>query len=77
MSDEPTLDIQDILKNAGLEEGQWGELPERTIRLPSVDNQKVALLKLKTLLEQVAENDRQTVLQLREQVNRLRYGGGS
>ena len=70
-------EIQDLLKRLGLDSKQWGEMPEREVQLPAVDNQKKALIKLQGLLEGVVESDRQTVLQLREQLNRLRYGGGS
>jgi len=80
MSDAPAQDfqeVQDLLKKLGLGPGAWGTNPERTVNLPVVENQKESLLKLKGLLEGVVESDRQTVVQLREQLNRLRHGGGS
>jgi len=76
MSEMPQ-ELQDLLTRAGLGNGQWGELPERLVSLGTVEDQKNALLKLQGLLEQVVENDRRTVVRLKEQVNRLRYGGGS
>jgi len=75
---EPTIqDAQELLKQLGISSGQWGNTPDRTIRLPVVDKQSEALLKLRALLENLVESDRQTMLQLREQLNRLQHGGGS
>lgn len=80
MNDKNTKlhELQKILEKMGVKNpGQWGESPERTVRLPMVDRQKEALLKLRGVLEGIVEKDRQTVIQLREQINRLKYGGGS
>jgi len=76
MNESDLKEIQELLKKLGLDPGQWGDSPERTVRLPMVDRQKVALEKLKTLLEGAVEDDRKTILQLREQLNRLQFGGG-
>ena len=73
MSEIPQ-ELQDLLQKAN---GQWSELPERLVSLGTVEGQKESLIKLRGVLEQIAENDRQTVVRLREQLNRLRYGGGS
>lgn len=80
MTDAATPDfqeIEDLLKRLGLDSKKWGEMPEREVQLPAVENQKRSLLKLRDLLGGVVESDRKTVVQLREQVNRLRFGGGS
>lgn len=78
---EPTpqdlQEIQDLLKKMGLDPGQWGDSPERTVKLSAVERQREPLLKLRGLLEGVVEADRKTLLQLREQLNRLQFGGGS
>ncbi len=75
--DQDLQEVEDLLKRLGLGSKQWGEVPDRKVQFSAVGNQKKALLKLKGVLEGVVESDRQTVVQLHEQLNRLRYGGGS
>lgn len=75
--DQDLQEVQELLKKLGLDPGQWGESPERTVRLSAVERQKESLLKLRDLLEGVVESDRKTLLQLRAQLNRLQFGGGS
>ena len=70
-------DIEQILTDLGLSPGEWGTIPEHTTGLGALDRQKMTLLKLKAVLEQVVNADQQRVAALREQLVRLRHGGGA
>ena len=77
MSDQIPKELDDLLKRFGLDPGQWGETPEKTATSPFANQQQKMLLKLRNLLEGLAEKDRRSVAALREQIIRLEHGGGS
>jgi len=70
-----TKDIKEDLKQQGLKPGDWTEVSQKL--LPGATAGQVeALLKLRAVLEELVAKDQKTVAQLREQVARLRHGGG-
>jgi hypothetical protein len=70
-----TKDIKEDLKQQGLKPGDWTEVQQKL--LPGATAGQVeALLKLRAVLEELVAKDQKTVAGLREQVARLRHGGG-
>ena len=73
-------DIQEVLEKlraAGVETGQWEEQPEKLVTSRLLTGQIGNLQKLKALLEQLVESDRKRIRVMREQMVRLKHGGGS
>lgn len=58
------------------EMGQWASLPGGQARLPLMDKQIEALVKLRDALLAVVEKDQVALDRLHEQLRRLEHGGG-
>lgn len=64
------------LEQQGVTPGSWTEIPDRI--LPGATMGQIeALTKLRELLEEMKAKDQKTIAQLREQLARIRHGGGS
>lgn len=57
--------------------GTWGPVDEHTVPSGIVDRQRDALIRLRELLEGVVAQDHQRVAKAREQLAKLKFGGGS
>jgi len=57
--------------------GNWQEMTERLVSLDGVTNQGEHLLKLKEILEGVAAADQKRLAALKEQLARIKFGGGA
>ena len=55
---------------------KWGETEEHQIEHPMMKSQKELLAKLRVLLNLQLGEDNEKVRELREKLNRLKYGGG-
>ena len=56
---------------------QWQEVGGRRVTPKIVDQQRAALIRLKKVLEDAVGKDLEKVAALREQLHRMRFGGGS
>lgn len=70
-----TEDLKKDLKQLGINPGDWTEIPDKTLPGATV-SQVASLTKLRDVLEDLAAQDQKTVAKLREQLARLRHGGG-
>ena len=59
------------------EEPKWQEVGGQMVRPTIVDQQREALLKLRALLEAEIAKEQKNVAIVREQLHRMRHGGGS
>lgn len=69
--------LTDILEEAGVTPGEWGETQEHVAGIEAVSRQRENLLKLKGVLEKALVEDQKRLADLREQLIRLKHGGGS
>ena len=76
MSDTPEETLK-ILEQLGVKSGNWQEMAERLVSLDGVTNQGEHLLKLKEILEGIAAADQKRLAALKEQLARVKFGGGS
>jgi hypothetical protein len=70
-------ELQDLFIKSGLSEGRWADVEEHSVQPPLVTHQAEALIKLRAFLESLVAQDQATVAQLKEQIVRLKHGGGS
>jgi len=70
-------DVVEELRKAGINPEHWVDMDEKMVRPMALDEQRRLLMKLRNMLEGIVEQDRQKVLNLREQIIRLQHGGGS
>ena len=70
-------DIQELLGKLGVDPGKWGETPDHLTNLGTVQRQMESLLKLRGVLEQVQGMDQRRLADLKEQLIRMKHGGGS
>ena len=66
-----------ILEQLGVKSGNWQEMAERLVSLDGVTNQGEHLLKLKAILESIAAADQKRLAALKEQLARVKFGGGA
>ena len=66
----------EALKQLGVNPGEWGETAERLGVPLLMSNQTEALLRIRDILQKMAEEDAKKVAALREQIVRLQHGGG-
>lgn len=64
------------LKKAGVNPDNWVDVEEKMVKPVALDEQRRLLVKMRDLFEGIAEQDRKKVLELKEQVERLKHGGG-
>lgn len=64
------------LKKAGVDPQRWVNVEEKMVKPVALDEQCRLLTKLKDMFENIMEQDRKKVLTLKEQVERLKHGGG-
>ena len=76
MSDTPEETLK-ILEQLGVKSGNWQEMAERLVSLDGVTNQGEHLLKLKEILEGIAAADQKRLAAMKEQLARVKFGGGS
>ncbi len=69
-------DMQEMLRQLGVDPGTWEEIPEGYTDLGMSESRK-KLEQLRNLLTGALEDDQQKLQSLREQVARIRHGGGS
>lgn len=70
-------EVLEAVKQMGAKLGEWQEVEEKEAVPPMMNRQVEALLKLRAILEGMAEQDAKRLASLREQLARLQYGGGS
>lgn len=56
---------------------QWQEVGGKTVQPKIVQQQMKALLRLRNLLQGVVEREKKNVAVAREQLHRMKHGGGS
>lgn len=59
------------------EKGQWGEAGDRVVTLSFLKQQVEALLKLREILEGEVDKQKGDLRIVREQLHRMKHGGGS
>jgi len=64
------------LKNAGVDPERWVDVEEKMVKPVALDEQRRLLTKMRDMFEGIVEQDRKKVLTLKEQVERLKHGGG-
>ena len=64
------------LKNAGVDPERWVDVEEKMVKPVALDEQRRLLTKMRDMFEGIVEQDRKKVLTLKEQVERLKQGGG-
>jgi hypothetical protein len=74
MDDEMREKLKQLEKEFGFD--QWGKTEEHQIEHPMMKSQKELLSKLGALLNLQLGEDTEKVRELREKLNRLKYGGG-
>ena len=67
---------KEVLSQLGVKQGEWGETEERFGVPLLMSNQADALLRIRDMLQKMAEDDAKKVAALREQLARLQHGGG-
>lgn len=67
----------ETLKRLGIDTSTWAETPGGAVQPQMVQGQAATLKKVKAMLEQMLEQDNSKVAELREQLARLKFGGGS
>jgi len=60
-----------------MSEGKWKEIGGRQVRPSIVTAQQKALLKLRAILQQELEKHQGDLAVVREQLHRMKHGGGS
>lgn len=79
MTDErqPTPeDLSEQLKTAGIDEGSWQDVEGKRVVPPYVGRQREILLTLRGLAEDNIARDQKKLAVLRQQLHRIRHGGG-
>lgn len=56
---------------------KWEEVGGKVIHPPFVEQQRKALLKLRRILEKELESQSKSLIAVREQLHRMKHGGGS
>jgi len=64
------------LERRGVKAGGWHDMEARTVKPAFADRQAELLSKVKDLLEAQLEEDKKSLAQAQETLNRLRHGGG-
>lgn len=59
------------------EKGKWGEAGDRIVTPPFLKQQVEALLKLRGVLEGEVDKQKGDLRVVREQLHRMKHGGGS
>ncbi len=78
MSDAKTPEeIIEELKTLGLDTSQWKDVDQKKVPPIMMDQQKETLIQLRDILQQALDKDQAQLRQLREQVARLKHGGGA
>jgi hypothetical protein len=57
--------------------GKWRKVDEHTIRPEAADKAQDALLKLKEIVEGMIQTEQNNLAALREQLYRVKHGGGA
>ena len=70
-------EMAELLGSLGAKLGQWGQTTEHVTDLGIISHQRDTLLKLRGVLEDVASDHQKRLMGLREQLIRLKHGGGS
>jgi len=70
-------EIMAELDELGVDLGSWGVTEGGDVEMAGVNRQRDALIRLRTALEGLVENDQRAVGLLYEQMARLEHGGGS
>ena len=70
-------EVQALMDKLGVASGNWKDTPEHLTDIGSVQKQTNTLLKLRDVLVQVQAADQKRLADLKEQLVRLRHGGGS
>ena len=77
MSDVTLEEAQKILEDLGVKGGDWLELEQKLTAIPGIAAQGKNLVRLRNFLESIAAADQKRLASLKEQLARLRYGGGA
>lgn len=64
------------LKKAGIDPNRWVDREDNYVKPMALDEQRKLLTQMRDLLEGIVDQDRKKVLALKEQVARLKHGGG-
>ena len=64
------------LKKAGVDPERWVNVEEKMVKPVALEEQRRLLTKMRDMFEGIVEQDRKKVLTLKEQVERLKHGGG-
>lgn len=70
-------EIQERLKELGINAGEWGETVPGERTSPFMERQSAALEKVRDLLQGQVDRDKAKIAELLEQKSRLEHGGGS
>lgn len=76
---KPNLSPEDLikeLKKIGIDPDRWVNVEEKMVKPIALEQQTKLLVQLKGMFEGIVEQDRKKVLSLKEQVERLKHGGG-
>ena len=79
MSDELTYEkVAERLERNGVRPGAWQATAARKLKPAAfAERQKGLLIKVKEVLEAQLEEDKKSLVQAQEALNRLRHGGGA
>jgi len=64
------------LKKMGIDPSKWVQIEDKFVKPVAIEKQQQLLIQMRGLLEDVMEQDKKKVLALKEQVARLKHGGG-
>jgi len=76
---KPNLSPEDLVKaleEMGIDPDRWVNVEEKMVKPIALEQQTKLLVQLKGMFEGIVEQDRKKVLSLKEQVERLKHGGG-
>jgi len=76
---KPNLSPEDLikeLKKIGIDPDRWVNVEEKMVKPIALEHQTKLLVQLKGMFEGIVEQDRKKILSLKEQVERLKHGGG-
>ena len=76
MADMNLDDVQQKLKDLGIDLDAWGKTPGGSVKSPILERQKDALLQIKKILEEQVGKDKGRVADLHITLQRLKHGGG-
>jgi len=69
-------ELKALLDELGIEPGKWDEKEARRVMPAMVGDQREKLLHLRDLFQGLVEQDEKSLVALKEQLARLKFGGG-